>query len=207
MAQQLTPQFIEGLYYAICQKQATNSDVASIMAYAKSVKDAVNIIRKLPKAEKFFNPFYGLSCNWLDHLFCVGEQPSHFQAVVLAQTGINCFVDLTENEQDYVNMLPETVNYYKAMISNEKRNKIGPVETAVKAVMEPLNRNERVYLHCQSGLCRSAIIASLVSAIRNKVGYAEGIRIVKLKRPVAQPQLDLLSNEDAKAIIEKFNLI
>lgn len=201
---QLTAQFIEGVYYAICQKQATNSDVASILSYAKSMKDAVSIIRKLPKAEKFFNPFHGLSCNWMDHLLCVGEQPSHFQAIMLAYAGINRFVDLTEAEQDYFEILPQNISYYKTTISNDRPNKPDPISFAIRAVLESINRHDRVYLHCQSGLCRSAIVASLIAAIRQNVSYLDGIKIVKLRRPVAQPQFDLLSLEDADIIIERF---
>lgn len=200
---QLNQQFVEGLYYAICQKQPTNSDVASILSHAKSIKDAVSIIRKLPKAENFFNQFNGLSCNWMDHLLCVGQQPSHFQALLLAYAGINRFVDCTETEQDYFEILPENVSYYKTTIDNENRNKPEPVEAAARAVLEPVMRMERVYLHCQSGFCRSAIIASVVTAVRLNLSYTEAIRIVKQRRPVAQPQLELLSRDEAEIIIER----
>ena len=201
---QLTQQYVEGLFYAICQKQPTNSDVASIMAHAKTPKEAVSIIRKLPKAAGFFNQFHGLSCNWMDHLLCIGQQPSHFQALLLAFAGINRFVDCTEQEQDYFEILPENVSYYKTTIANDKPNEPGPVELAVKSVMESIDRNDRVYLHCQSGFCRSAIIASIVTAIRMNIGYMEAMKVVKIRRPVAQPQLELLSVEDAELIIGKF---
>jgi len=200
---QLTQQFVEGLFYAICQKQPTNSDVASILAHAKSIKDAVSIIRKLPKAENFFNQFHGLSCNWMDHLLCVGQQPSHFQALLLAYAGINRFVDCTEAEQDYFEILPENCTYYKTTIDNGRRNQQEPVEAAAKAVLESVTRTERVYLHCQSGLCRSAIIASVVTAVRLNLSYMEAIKVVKQRRPIAQPQLEILTRDDAETIIER----
>lgn len=198
----LTPQFVEGMYYAICQKQATNADVASIMSHAKSVKDAVQIIRKLPRASIFFNQFYGLSCNWMDHLLCVGEQPGHFQAILLASAGINRFVDVTESEQEYISGLPENVAYYKAPIRNDRRNDLVAAELAVKSVLDAIAMNQRVYLHCQSGLCRSALIASVVMATRMSISYSQAVKVVKIRRPVAQPQIDLLPEDDAAAIIK-----
>lgn len=201
----LDPKFVEGLYYALCQKQATNSDLASIMSHAKSVRDAVNIIKKSPKAEVFLNAFHSLSFNWIDHIFCVGEQPSHFQAFLLVQAGINRFVDVTDSDQTYFEILPENVAYYKATISNDSKNGQQPVELAAKSVLDALARNERVYLHCRSGLCRSAIIASVVTAIRMKISYTEAIKIVKSRRPVAQPQLDLFCREDADAVIKRLS--
>lgn len=202
MAAQLTTQFVEGLYYAICQKQATNTDIASILAHAKSIKDAIHIIRKLPKAELFFNQFHGLSCNWMDHLLCVGESPSQFQAITLAYAGINRFVDVTDvEEQEYMNVLPETVSYYKARISNDQRNGPEPVEAAARAVLSALADNQRVYLHCQSGFCRSAIIASVVMAARMNRPYSEGLKIVKQRRPIAQPSVELFSAKDAAVVI------
>jgi protein-tyrosine phosphatase len=71
--------------------------------------------------------------------------------------------------------------------------------------METLRKNQRVYLHCQSGFSRSAIIASVVMAIRLKISYFDGMKIVKLRRPIAQPQMELLRREDAELVIEKFN--
>lgn len=198
---QLSQQFVEGLFFAICQKQPTNSDIASVMAHAKSAKDAVSIIRKLPKAEGFFNQFHGLSCNWMDHLLCIGQQPTYFQASMLAFAGINRFVDCTETVQDYFEILPENISYYKTPILNNEQNKPEPVEAAARAVLDPLARNERVYVHCQSGFCRSAIIASVVTAVRLNIPYCEGVKIVKLRRPVAQPQSELLTREDAEAVI------
>lgn len=200
---QLTSEFVEGMFYAICQKQATNADVASIMSHATSIKDAVHIIRKHPKAEGFFNPFHGISCNWMDHLLCVGEEPKLFQALLLAYAGINRFVDVTGNEQWYPDILPDGVAYYQATIKNDERNMPEPVEAAVKAVLEPLADNQRVYLHCQSGLCRSAIIASVVTAVRKKIPYSEAIKVVKIRRPVAQPQADLLTRTDAEMVIKR----
>jgi len=200
-----TPEFIEGMFYAICQKQATNADVASIMSHAKSIKDVVNIIRSMPKAMPFMNQYHGLSCNWMDHLFCVGQQPSHFQAICLAYTGVNRFVDLTEIEQDYFEVLPDNVSYYKTPIANDTPNHPAPVIKAVGAVMETLQKNQRVYLHCQSGFSRSALIASVVMAIRLKISFSDAMKVVKTRRPVAQPQLELLRREDAELVIENFN--
>ncbi len=201
----LSPEFIEGMFYAICQKPATSSDIDSIMSHAKSVKDAINMIRSLPKAQPFMNQFHGISCNWMDNLFCVGQQPSHFQAICLAFSGINRFVDLTEIEQDYFEVLPNNISYYKTTIDNDTPNGPEPVMKAVGAVMETLRKNQRVYLHCQSGFSRSAIIASVVMAIRLKISYSDAIKIVKQRRPIAQPQMELLRREDAEYVIEKFN--
>ena len=203
---ELTPQFVEGMFYAVCQKQATNTDIASILACAKSAKDVLHILRKSPKAQVFLNQFHGLSLNWLDHLYCIGERPSHFQASLLANTGINRFVDLTEIEQDYFKMLPDNVSYCKATIANDRRNGPDVIEAAAKAVLEPLGRNERVYMHCMSGISRSIIIASIVMAVRTKSGYLEAMKFVKTRRPIAQPQMDLLALQDAECVIRRLGL-
>lgn len=201
----LTQEFVQGLYYAICQKSPTGAEVASIVSHAKSMKDALSMIRQIPKAQPYMNQFHGLSCNWMDHFLCVGQQPTPFQAHCLAFTGINRFVDLTENEQEYITCLPETVSYYKATINNDLGNKPPAVELAVKSVIEPLRLNQRVYLHCQSGFSRSAIIASVVMAIRLKVSYTEAMKVVKQRRPVAQPVMELLSRQDAESVIANFS--
>lgn len=202
---QPSSEFIAGLYYGICQKYATNAEIASIMSVAKSTSDAIKIIKALPKAEVFLNQFHGLSYNWMDGLFCVGEQPSHFQAAMLAQAGVNRFVDLTEIEQDYFEVLPTDVSYYKSPISNSDRNKPDPVEAAARLVLEPLADKQRVYLHCQSGFCRSAIIASVVMAVRLNTTYPLAIKVVKTRRPVAQPQLELLSRTDAEIVVKRLS--
>jgi len=203
---QLTPEFIEGMYYAICQKQATNIEIESIISQAKTIKQAASIIRNLVKAQPFINQFHGLNCNWMDHFFCVGQQPTPFQALLLSYTGINRFVDLTENEQIYLDCLPDGVSYYKTTIANDTPNKPEIIEPAVRAIIEPIRQNQRVYLHCQSGFSRSAIVASVVMSIRLNISYSEAMKVVKIRRPIAQPQMDLLSREDAEFVISKFNI-
>ena len=202
----LSSDFIEGMYYAICQKSPTNTELASIVSLAKSTKDALSMIRNIPKAQPYMFQFHGLSCNWMDHFLCVGQQPTPFQAHCLAFSGINRFVDVTENEQDYTTCLPETVSYYKATVSNDEANQALAIELAVKCVIEPLKSNQRVYLHCQSGFSRSAIVASVVMAIRLKISYTEAMRVVKQRRPVAQPVMELLSRQDAATVIAKFSI-
>lgn len=200
---QLSPQFIEGAYYAICQKHPTNADVASILAHAKSVKQAVAIIRKLPEASRFFDQFHGLSCNWIDQLLCVGEQPSQFQALLLAQAGINRFVDVTEECQNYFEILPENISYWQATIRNDVVNRPEMIEKAAFLVLEAMSDMQRVYLHCHSGMHRSAIVASVVLAVRNRVAYSEAIKLLKCRRPIAQPTYELFSRQDAASVIEK----
>ena len=202
---QLSPQFIEGAYYAMCQKHPTNSDVASILAHAKTIKQAMAIIRKLPETARFFDNFHGLSCNWIDHLLCVGEQPSQFQALLLAQTGINRFVDVTSNTQEYFEVLPENVSYWQATIQNDVKNAPEDVERAAGIVLESIGKSERVYLHCHSGMHRSAIIASVVIAVRKNIAYSEAIKLLKLKRPIAQPSYELFARQDAALVVEKLS--
>lgn len=200
---QLDPKFVEGLFYGLCQKMPTNSEVASIVSLAKSVREAVAIIKRNGCTVKFFDHFNALSCNWMDHLLCVGECPSHFQALLLSQAGINRFVDLTEIDNDYVTILPENCSYYKATLKNDAKNSVEDVEGAVRIVMEALAKNDRVYLHCFSGRSRSALVAALVCAVRNKLSFQQGIKYVKSRRPIAEPHPDLLGPEDANAVIRR----
>lgn len=200
---QLDPKFVEGLFYGLCQKMPTNSEVASIVSYAKSVRDAVSIIKRNSLSAKFFDHFNALSCNWMDHFLCVGECPSHFQALLLAHAGINRFVDLTELDNDYFVALPDNCSYYRATIKNDTKNSTQDVEVAVHTVMEALDRKDRVYLHCFSGRSRSAFVAAIVSAIRNGLTFQQGVRFVKGRRPVAEPHPDLLGADEANALIRR----
>lgn len=198
----LDQKFVEGLFYAMCQKHATNSEIASIMSHAKSVRDAVLIIRSNPQATRFSNQFNGLSCNWIDMSLCIGENPTPFQAIKLAEAGINRFVDLTGIDHEYFEMLPETCSYYRETI-NEERTSVDEVVFAGKTVLDAIKGNNRVYLHCFSGLSRSAIIASIVTAVRMRISYSEAIKVIKVRRPVAQPNTELLDRHDAAKAVAR----
>jgi hypothetical protein len=197
-------EFVRGAFFAACQRMPTNYESASITAHARDCREAMIIIRQHPEASKLYNALYGLSCNWMCFDLCLGERPTPLQATLLAEAGITSFIDLTEEQQPYSEYLPEGVLYDKSPLKNNVRNGPGPVGDAAKLVMSRISGN-RVYLHCNSGMSRSPLVAAVVIAARSKAPFRDGIKAVKHRRPVSQPHGDLLTPEEAEELAARLS--
>jgi predicted protein tyrosine phosphatase len=195
-------EFVRGAFFAACQRMPTNHESASISAHASNFREAMLIIRQHPDASRLFNALYGLSCNWMGLDLCLGERPTPLQAELLAEAGVTSFVDITEEPQPYAEYLPDGVLYQKSPLKNNVRNEPGPVEAAARMVLSSL-RSSRVYLHCNSGMSRSPLVAAIVVAARGRLHFCEGLRIVKQRRPIAQPHPDLLTPDEAEVITRR----
>lgn len=194
---------VRGAFLAICQRLPTNKEVADILHSAKSEKEAVRMISRLPEASRFFNSFYGLSFNWIGFDLAVGEYPSPLQADLLVEVGVNEFVNLTETSLPYTDGIPQHVGYHEFSLTNDAPNPVEIIEDAAKAITGMLRQHRRVYAHCHSGISRSAMVASLVVGGRRGLSYKQAIEFVRQHRPIAYPHPDLLATPEANDVIKR----
>jgi hypothetical protein len=201
----LSPEFISGLFFAACQRLPTNIELAQIQACASTELEAIHLVRRLPEATRFFDAFYGLSCNWISPLLCIGEFPGPFQADLMAESGINAFVNVSGKDPVYQKFLEKNVSYVSIPLVNNAPNDVACIKAAAQEVLRLMGDAKRVYLHCFSGISRSALVASIVVAVSAKCSFYDGMRFVKSRRPMARPNPDLLSNEMACQIVKELS--
>lgn len=61
------------------------------------------------------------------------------------------------------------------------------LDRAVEEVLAELEGGRRVYLHCRAGWQRSATVAAAVIALREEVGLAQALAVLRDRKPTAEP--------------------
>lgn len=195
--------FVEGVFFAVCQRPPTNRELASIARHAIDKRDVVHFLKNMPEAGRFFNNFYGLSFNWINFRLAVGEYPSPFQADLLVEDGITHFINVTNQDLPYVDILPDSISYSAVPLANDKRNSKEDMAKAAKLVLCSMGSDDRTYLHCFSGISRSAAVAAIAIGAREGLNYRQAMDLVRGKRPLAHPHPSLVTLAEANAIIKQ----
>lgn len=197
----MTEDFINGLYFAVCQRLPNKHDIAELLAVASSPGEALAALRGTPEGIRYFSLAGNLSFNWITNMMCIGARPTPVQAAALLEMGITAFLDLTYEPPDYAEALCEGVGRFSEPIKNDVANPPDDILRAARVLLGLLDENKRTYLHCNSGRSRSAYVAAIIIAVTRGEDFKEATRYVRLRRPTARP-FPLLLPEEADAIIE-----
>jgi protein-tyrosine phosphatase len=61
------------------------------------------------------------------------------------------------------------------------------IEEAVGILLDWLEQDQRVYVHCRAGWQRSAAVASGAVAVRERISVADALALVQTRKPTANP--------------------
>lgn len=77
---------------------------------------------------------------------------------------------------------------------NDGVNEQPEFDRAVEIVLEALNQDENVLVHCASGMSRSVTAVATALAERREISLEEALELVAEKRSVANPHPDILEH-------------
>jgi atypical dual specificity phosphatase len=114
---------------------------------------------------------------------------------VLSDEEVTCIFNLCEDaeyelgERDEVEAALERAGIEERRIGCADYGGLlpGQLEQATTAVLEWLERGERVYLHCRAGWQRSAAVAAGVVARRDGIELDDALARIRRRKPDAQP--------------------
>jgi hypothetical protein len=128
--------------------------------------------------------------------FLAGEHPSgaaegdtRARLQQMLQSGINCFIDLTEEGElpDYRRLLPENAAYLRSAIADVSVPfNVSQTQALLSAIRTALAQERRVYVHCRAGIGRTGLVVGCFLAEEEQNGRKAITRLNHLWRQSAR---------------------
>ena len=113
-----------------------------------------------------------------------GRYPFQDEVEQLQQAGITMFLDLTEKDESYKNLVLEPYQASSYFHFPIKEQSIPDDVVAFRALIRQLcqrlkkDENERIYIHCKHGRGRSGMVALILIAICHSLSYDKALSII-----------------------------
>jgi hypothetical protein len=130
--------------------------------------------------------------------FLAGEYPlaeeqtdARARLLQLADAGIDCFVDLTEDGErpDYRHLLPKRAWYLRSPIADTcVPNNVSQVQELLSRIRAALALGRGVYVHCRAGIGRTGLIVGCFLAEEHGDGKAAIKHLNRLWRQSARAE-------------------
>jgi protein-tyrosine phosphatase len=126
----------------------------------------------------------------------VGAYPlDRTDVALLADLGVDRVLNLVEDGEYPPEARAEIESAYdRAGIREQRMNLVDfgrlpadRIEEAVGILLNWLEQDQRVYVHCRAGWQRSAAVASGAVAIRERISIADALALVQARKPTANP--------------------